>query len=777
MGIARQDDVDHGGSFGQRLRTLRNRAGLTQEELAFRAGLTANGISALERGTRTRPYPHTVRTLADALGLSAAQREDLMAALPTRGGEATRDVDRIVAPSLPTPATPLLGRKIETAELATLLRRDEVRLITLTGPGGVGKTRLLIEAARNATFPDGIAFVGLAPLSDPAVIMSAVAATIGVREGEGVDPATAVLTFLRPRRFLLALDNFEHLIDAAPTVAELISACPGLTVLVSSRAPLRVRGETEFPVPPLSLPKWTGPVRPADVTASSAGRLFLDRARAVSSSFTLTKHNAAQVAAVCRRLGGLPLALELAAPKIKLLDPQTLSERLEDALSVGGARDLPARQQTMQSTIDWSYRLLADPERDFFVRLSVFCGGFSLAAAEVVVGMAHTLELLDSLVEQSLVLVGKDRGGRTYYSLLEPIRQFARALLRERGEEPALSRAHADYFLALAERAAPEFQGAAQVQWMEQTEWQTDNLRAAMTWALSVGDGTTVARLGWALWLFWWVRGNLQEGLRHTLAALRYDLAPPVRTRALLVSAAMNYALGHYEPAGQYWQQALENAERDGDLAGQAYGRAGVGLVAMARSETQLATTRLREAIVLADQVGDEWMISLGNIWLGTILLTSGDAKGATPLFERGLASARARGDHLVTYVALFNLAQAARARGDHTAAAGLLRESIALSQETRDRANLAYALDALAMLDAQRSRTDSAALLFGAAEAMREAMGAVVYHYYLPDEALLSQVIAEVKQSLGEPAFGDAYRRGLNLDLDEAVTYALARS
>jgi predicted ATPase/transcriptional regulator with XRE-family HTH domain len=763
--------------FGARLRRLREEAGLSQEELADRAGLSSHAVSALERGTRTRPYPHTIRSLADALRVGDDERAALIAAVPTRAraaasataGEVTGAGD--VAPTgrsreLPVPTTELLGRERDLERVCDLVRGQ--RLVTLTGTGGVGKTRLALAVASTVRdlFADGVAWVELAPMLDPGRVLPIVADALDTPPAPGTDPVDAVVARVRDEQTLLVLDNLEHLLDAAPQIAALIVGAPGLTVLVTSRAPLRVRGETEVAVEPLGLP--------GEADDPPAVRLLLERAGAVCPGWGADPADLAAVEAICIRLAGIPLALEIAAARSRVLDPTALLERLDDALLVG-ARDLPERQRTMRATLDWSYGLLDEDERVLLRPLSVFNGGFRLDDVEAVVARAgvlppeRVLPLLEGLAEQSLLVTTAGRS-----RLLEPVAQYARTRLDEEGEWPAAAAAHAAHFLDLVETTAPRYQDGGQVEALARIDLEHPNITAAMERLLADGDHAEVGRFGWALWMYWWLRGHHAHGRRLVEPSLAHDLPPEVRPRAELAAATMCFAMDDV-PASRAWWQAA-HAHAGDDAAALANATAGIGLSALAVGDLAEARDQFTRAIPIGVAAGPEgdWTVALGHIWLGTVELLEGDADAAVDQIEQGLASARRRGDRLSAYIALYNLSQVELGRGRHDRARRHLEEGMRLSLETGDHANLAYLLDSAAVLEVAEGTHARVPILLGAAQGLREAVGARGYGYYQPDPAAIAAAADDARARLGPDRYDDALDHGRGLPPDQVVALLL---
>lgn len=797
-------------SFAAALRTLREGAGLTQQELAERAGLTPHAISALERGTRTRPYPHTVRSLAEALGgehgadsvrsrlIAAAARGRSSASpppvdpAPDRAGTNSPGSDRPgtdrsgndrSGTTLVVPPTTLYGRERDLRFLTDLLVQDETRLVTLTGPGGVGKTRLAYAAAAAVAdhFPDGSTAVSLASTTEARAVLPTLARTLGLSGADSRDAYDQLLAHFRPRSMLILVDNLEHLLSAAPALADLAAQCPGLTVLATSRSPLRIRSEQEYAVAPLDLPP-RAPATEAELGATAAGALLLDRARAVAALPVLDVDDLAACAELCHRLAGLPLAIELATAHLRLLGPRVLLDRLDEATASSAARDLPARQQTMRATLEWSLGLLSPAARQLFLVLGSFRGGATLEAIETVVARAEpgcaedTLGLLHELVEHALLVVRADPDGASRFTMLEPVAQHARSLLVG-ADVTRVFAAHAAYGLGLAQEAALGLEGAEQTRWLAALEVAEPNLLIAIERSLEGSDPDTASLITWHLWLFWWLRGEMDRGLRMATGCLAAGPSPQARCRVALTAATMAFAAGDSTAAARFWAESDQIASELGDDEIIAKARAGVALAALTAGDVATATRCFEEALAHCAAAGPagDWMTALIEIWLGTVLLLEGDPDSAAASVERGLVRARDRGDRLATYIGLYNLTQIAIARADYRTARCCLVEGITLSMETQDLANLAYFLEAVAVIDARTRPSDRAPTLLGGADRLRDQVGADVYAYYLPDENLRADAESRTREALGAAAFEEAFTAGTALDLPALVALATA--
>ncbi len=747
---------DTGAELAAYVRTRRLRAGLTQEELADRAGLTVDTVGALERGLRHRLYPHTAAAIAEALGLSPEERAELAELAHGRSrakGAQPRAAISSAAPetartlhNLPTPLTRLIGRERELAQIPERLLTT--RLLTLTGTGGIGKTRLAIEAAHTLRprYPDGVWFVDLAPLAGPALVLGAIAAVLGVREASG-RPLLATLTdALRDQTLLLVLDNFEQLLGAAPDIAAMLVACPRLSILVTSRAPLRVSGEQELLVPPLLAPLGQQPEAVALVAQYAAVQLFMERASAVQAGFALTAENAPVVAAICARLDGLPLAIELAAARVKLFQPRVLLARLDQRLPLltGGAQDRPARQRTLRSAIAWTYDLLPAAEQAVFRRLGVFVGGFTLSAAETVCAgdAAEAFDLVDtlgaladwSLVQRDDAVISPNdlsvfgdtpsgaaasdalAGGRLpepdepepRFTMFETVREYALEQLAAHGEADHWQQRHIDFCLGLMEEAEPFLKDTQPAGVVARTRRRLvaeyGNLQAALNWAIGHALAEEALRLSASLCALWvpshdlrvsrfWLdqpAGTLREarrGLELSLG-LTADASSPPALRAARAKALC--ALGRVLEAE--WETGIDQ-----------------------RDATTLAC---EQGLALYRELQDRQGIAGALFGLGNALFDQEEFRRAKEAFAESLELGRALGMPTAIGWPLLGLGRIALLEGDTATATDLLLQSLEQQRLGGNRLGAAGALDALGLVGVAR----------------RDYAGAIRYH----EEALV---------------------------------------
>lgn len=700
-------------------------------------------------------------------------------------------VPPLSATRLPVPPAPFIGRERQVAEVCALLGRPSVRLVTLAGPGGIGKTRLAlaVAGALRSDFEDGVCFISLAPLTDPNLVFPAIAQALGIHEtgtpSEQPLHLDRLQALIGEREFLLVLDNFEQVIDASPDLAALISACPRLKLLVTSREVLRLSAEQSYYVPPLSLPDLHH-LPPLEFLARvEAVRLFVTRAQAAQPGFALTKENAVPVATICHRLDGLPLAIELASARIRLLPPVEMLPRLERRLPwlTGGSRDAPARHQTLRAAISWSYDLLAPDEQRLFRQLAVFVGGCTLEAIAAVCEPGSKeaapeeslLQALATLVDKSLLRQESGVAEQSRLYMLETIREYALEQLAASGEAEDVRRSHAMYYVDLSEEAETKLLGPDQSPWLQRLEQEHDNLRAALAWALDTETPEIAARLAAALWWFWLRRGHVSEGRRWLEAVLteRYSLPVPLRARALNGAGRLALRQGptEYASAQAMLEESLALWHEAGDSLGEMQALNGLGLVAMYQNAMSRAQSHFEQSLATARRLEDRQGIVTALNNLGLSLRYQGEFEKAISTFEECLALARAMNYTYAISATLHNLGHIMHNSGDDARAHAFLVESLQLARQLGGNPSIAECLHDLAGVWVSQGQPERGARLFGASQMLRDNMHTIMYPaQHVPYERDVALGLSQIDKA----AWDAAWAQGRAMSIDDACALAM---
>jgi predicted ATPase/DNA-binding CsgD family transcriptional regulator/transcriptional regulator with XRE-family HTH domain len=770
-------------TFGDLLRHARRNAGLTQETLAERAGVSTRSISSLERGINRSPRLDTFDLLAKALDLSPADRRQweqsrirLSSRLEQKSHRASPD-DQHSRHHVSMTMTTFVGRQREIGEIVELLREPGCRLVTLTGTGGVGKTRLALMVAHEAgdAYIDGIWFVNLAPLNEPVLVLPTIARTLNIIVPANQSPVAAVTEALRDKRVLILLDNVEHVVQAAVEIAMLVQECSALTILATSRTPLRLQAEQEYPVSPLEVPGPDHVAMLENLKQNESVSLFIERARAARPDFHLVESNAQAVAGICQRLDGIPLAIELAAARIRQLSPLSMFDRLDDQLSLltGGARDLPVRQQTLRGTVAWSYDLLTPEEQHLFRQLSVFRGGWTLDAAEAFVDGGDVLDGLARLIDHSLVRVRDQPDGSTRFGMLETIREFGLEQLETWDEAIEARQRHARYFLELAVEVGPKLVQAEQVHWLALLESEHDNLRSALNWATE-DDLNLALRAAKGLYNFWLLHGHLAEARRWLERALsiKRPTLKDVRAEAQVVAASLASWQGDYDRADVLLSDALAAFESVGDQHGIADTLRAQARMEMAAGNYLRADQLGRESAAIFRRLGDVngLMRAFSNMGWNTIGLR--ELERGRALLAEALELAQEQNNPASVCNYLTGLAFIDLDLGDIEPARQQFVQTLELSRSVGDLRFVALSLEGLGRVAHHQGMHEHACLLLAAANALRAKIGTPVVEDFLRPQ--LESSLADICTRLSADRYDALWREGSRISLDETIELAL---
>jgi predicted ATPase/class 3 adenylate cyclase len=726
--------------------------------------------------------------------------------------------------NLPVPPTAFIGRTADLKEVMSLLGQTDVRLLTLTGPGGTGKTRLSLEIAAEmlGEYPQGVFFVDLAPISDPALVATTIAHTMGIREGGGRPPLENLKDYLADRRMLLLLDNFEQVIDAAPLIAELLSEAPHLNLLVTSRIALQIRGEREYPVSPLSLPVGVHPDSSETLLESDAIQLFIQQAQAVKPGFQLTTANATTLVEICRRLDGLPLAIEIAAARVRMLSPSVLLKRLDQSLQllVGGAKDLPNRQQTLRNAIDWSFNMLEPEVQSLFIRLSVFAGGFDLESAGAICNSDSELDVylgVEKLLENNLLRQADSVSDEPRFDMLQTIRDYAGEKLTVAGEQDDLRRAHGLHFSQQAELMGLHVYGAEAVSWLERIDEEHDNFRAALVWALSIPEGLPAAvQICMGLFWFWYRYGHFHEGrewCERTEAVARQASIPELHSMALAFAGMMAMWEGDLHIAVERMEQGMRLRQGFKDDAGYAISQMSYGIVLLNQGRDVEAYPNLVESAELFDQSGNDWYKATALVHLANVALGLGDFEQARARLDQAMPMVNEIGDAWQVAFALNNYGEIARAQGDYATAEEYYlqtdeqyREADALGDQARmvhtaaylalhkgdyegarerftqslthflelgNKRGIAECLAGLAAVAADLGQDEWAVPLLAAAQGLLTSFGAA---WWPADRVEVDRIRTNLQYRLGEEKYQELWDLGEAMSMEKAIEYSAIR-
>jgi predicted ATPase/DNA-binding XRE family transcriptional regulator len=766
--------MDAEQSFGSLLKRYRRAAHLTQQALAEHAGYSSHYVSMLERGVRA-PHPITVDTLADALSLASPDRAALHEAQrPAHEAAHANGMDYLLSASL-------VGRDEDSQRLLELFQQASVRIVTLTGPGGVGKTALAqsLSAALAHRFVDGVAFIEFAAVQDADDIIPTLARGLALREMGGRSIHERLVAYLRKREMLLVLDCFERVVEGAVNVGNLVAACPHITVLITSRVPLRLRMEREYRVQPLALPKADTSHTLADLAECPSVGLFVQQARLAQRDLVIDDTRADIIAAICRRLDGLPLAIELAAARVAHLPLESLRDRLEHRLSIltGGMRDLPIRQQRMRDTIAWSYDLLSPEHQALLRRLAIFTPSWSLAGAEEISGdedsSARILDGLRALAESSLIIPLDDVPDDPRYRMLDTIREFALEQLAATGDAEEVRRRHASLYVRLGERAEPALQDWHQKAWYPRLEREHDNLAAALEWLLLIGDAEAALRLAGAMWRYWHRHGDIREGRRWLEASLArgQDAPMDVRVKALWGASWLAYHQGDYARGSTLSAEQLRLARELGDALNTRNALTVVGIGALAEKRYADALQALEEALDVCVPLGNIWHRATSLLNLGAASLAVGDLPRAKTLFEEAESLYEERGDDVFAARARQHLGYVLLCQGDFTDATLIFAHSLRALSDLGEPGGIADGLEAVAASSAARGRAKQAAMLVAAALSLRERIGIAALPHI---RAVWQPYVTHAKEQLGPDGWAAACEAGAHLTMADAVTQAM---